>query len=205
MPRWLKGTNTSASAHTATAEKDECVGLEKLRLMDASGSFASCWPGRVDSARVTEFRRKSSCSVDVAGSIPPDKSCRYGSLLVNMRVAEWLVLRPRETGCIEGGNGIVVEMNGHARNRWWRGRPGGLGRFKTWLRGTRQNETEFTRGRRAGDDEGRVGSYKSGGCEREGQGRSVGRGSPKKRLEPRRERAHLPGIGNSQKGFEWDL
>lgn len=40
----------------------------------------------------------------------------YGSLLVIMRVADWLVLRPRDTGCIEGGRAYVVGVNKQARN-----------------------------------------------------------------------------------------
>lgn len=74
------------------------------------------WPQRARGCEVSS-KLVVLCSVDVARSIRRDESCRYGSLLVNMRVAEWLVLRPRETGCIEGGHGVVVEKKGHARNR----------------------------------------------------------------------------------------
>ena len=95
-----------------------------------------------------------------------------------MRVAEWLVLRPRETGCIEGGRGRVVEMNQCVRNmrvvlgqncasRERKLQEGSerIYKHKAELRsgvagGKRDRGIRW--GRRAGDVEGRVASYKSG-------------------------------------------
>ena len=109
-----------------------------------------------------------------------DRSGSYGSLLVDMRVADWLVLRPRETGCIEGGRGCRREVNDLCASSLGENGRGGpefeclqKGRHKQMQshaqgsrgeRGGREGQArlgEFA-GDKLGDVEGRVGSYKCG-------------------------------------------